>query len=105
MPHPVAPVPVPTSTPEEAWASAAPPWPSRPRRYRAVWWPAATRVHRWKAAFPVFEVGHRRAIAGWMTALTARRASAQEARRLYEDLAPPTVESALPSPLRYARRP
>jgi ribosome-associated heat shock protein Hsp15 len=40
-----------------------------------------------------------------VAALTARRGSVEDARRLYEDLAPPTVESALPSPLGYARRP
>ena len=40
-----------------------------------------------------------------VAALTLRRGSAEDACRLYEDLAPPTVESALPSPISYARRP
>ena len=35
-----------------------------------------------------------------VAALGARRGPAEEARRLYEDLAPPTTESALPRPLR-----
>ncbi len=35
-----------------------------------------------------------------VSALGTRRGSAEEARRLYQDLAPPTAESALPRPLR-----